>query len=77
MIEFEKYCKILGVKPGDSAEVVKAAFREKIKECHPDLGGDIEKTKLLIEAYEKLKNGVPVNTSYQKAKNPQDRKSVV
>jgi len=71
MIEFEKYCKILGVKPGDSAEVVKAAFREKIKECHPDLGGDIEKTKLLIEAYEKLKNGVPVNTSYQKAKNPQ------
>ena len=66
MIEIERYCQILGVKPGDSAEVVKAAFREKIKECHPDLGGDIEKTKLLIEAYEKLKNGVPVNTFQQK-----------
>lgn len=59
MIDIYQYCKILGVKPGDSAEVVKSAFREKIKECHPDKGGDLEKTRLLIEAYEKLKNGVP------------------
>ncbi len=59
-MEIDKYCKILGVKPGDSAEKVKAAFREKIKTYHPDKGGDIEKAKLILEAYEKLKDGVPV-----------------
>lgn len=59
MDEILYYCKILGVQPGDSAEKVKSVFREKIKECHPDRGGDVEKTKILIEAYEKLKEGVP------------------
>lgn len=71
MIDIEKYCKLLGVKPGDSAEIVKAAFREKIKECHPDRGGDNEKTKLLIEAYEKLKDGVPYNQSSKKTQYKQ------
>lgn len=59
MDEILYYCKILGVQPGDSAEKVKSVFREKIKECHPDKGGDVEKSKILIEAYEKLKDGVP------------------
>ncbi|GIX41323.1 MAG: hypothetical protein KatS3mg129_1056 [Leptospiraceae bacterium] len=79
MMEIEKYCKLLGVKPGDSAEIVKAAFREKIKECHPDRGGDSEKTKLLIEAYEKLKDGVPVNHNQKtsrKIKNDYTNKEI-
>ncbi len=69
-MNINEYCKLLGVKPGDSAEAVKIAFREKIKECHPDLGGDIEKAKRLIEAYEALKNGVPVsNNVYTSSRN--------
>lgn len=58
-MNIEKYCHILGVKPGDSAEIVRSAFREKIKEYHPDRGGDNEKTKLILEAYNVLKHGVP------------------
>ncbi|MFN3605064.1 MAG: J domain-containing protein [Leptonema sp. (in: bacteria)] len=65
------YCKILGVQPGDSSEKVKAAFREKIKECHPDKGGDVEKARSIIEAYEKLKDGVPIIGNNQNKKENQ------
>ncbi len=65
-MNIEKYCRILGVKPGDSAEVVKSAFREKIKEFHPDRGGDNEKTKLILEAYNVLKHGVPKTQTNEK-----------
>jgi len=60
MDNLKKYCSILGVQAGDSAEIVKEAFRLRIREVHPDReGGDSEATKLLIEAYRELKNGVP------------------
>ncbi|MCS7204715.1 MAG: DnaJ domain-containing protein [Leptospiraceae bacterium] len=65
-----EYCQILGVQPGDSSEKVKAAFRAKIKQFHPDKGGDVEKAKLLLEAYERLKGGVPILQTQQK---PQDQ----
>ncbi|MEQ8350319.1 MAG: J domain-containing protein [Leptospiraceae bacterium] len=55
-----KYCRLLGVRPGDSAEAVKRAFREKIKGCHPDRKGNEDQARLLIEAYDALKTGVPV-----------------
>lgn len=58
--DMERYCSVLGVCPGDSAEVVKQAFRLRIKEVHPDREtGDQEEARLLIEAYKALKNGVP------------------
>ncbi len=60
MNDLEKYCSILGVQAGDSAEIVKEAFRLRIKEVHPDRrNGDSEEARLLIEAYRELKNGVP------------------
>lgn len=60
MDDLEKYCSILGVQAGDSAEIVKEAFRLRIKEVHPDReSGDSEEARLLIEAYRELKNGVP------------------
>ena len=54
------YCRLLGVRPGDSAEAVKRAFREKIKQCHPDRQGNEDQARVLIEAYDALKSGVPV-----------------
>ena len=36
MEHFQKYCQILGVKPGSSAEEVRKNFRELIKKYHPD-----------------------------------------
>jgi hypothetical protein len=55
--------ELLGLSPSASLEEVKAAFRRKMKECHPDVfagrSDDArriaeEKTKNIIAAYEKL-----------------------
>ena len=62
MRKYNEYCQLLGVSPGDSAEVVQQKFRARIKECHPDStgnNGDQSKAQLLIEAYSAFKEGVP------------------
>lgn len=60
MQNLEQYCAILGVRPGDSAEAVKSAFRTRIKSAHPDASGSVNQAQQVIEAYEALKDGVPV-----------------
>ena len=42
---------VLGVPTGSSAEEVRAAYRRKIKEVHPDHGGDRESFRRVREAY--------------------------
>ena len=42
---------VLGVPSGASTEEVKAAYRRKIKEVHPDHGGDRESFRRVREAY--------------------------
>ncbi len=61
MSHLQQYCKILGVKPGASADIVKQAFRQRIKECHPDRSGteNTDDARVIIEAYNFLKEGVP------------------
>jgi hypothetical protein len=44
----------LGVEPGADEATVKRAYREKVKETHPDRGGDEETFKEVTEAYETL-----------------------
>ena len=64
MEHFQKYCQILGVKPGSSAEEVRKNFRELIKKYHPDTNkneNDKQKVLTIIEAYSSFKNGVPKN----------------
>ena len=52
----EEYFLILGLEPGAGPDEVKKAFREKIKLCHPDSStGEAEQARLLIEAYNFLK----------------------
>lgn len=50
------YYEILGVPKSASAEEIKAAFRKKAHEHHPDKGGDSEKFKELNAAYQVLGN---------------------
>jgi hypothetical protein len=44
----------LDVEPGADESTVKRAYREKVKEVHPDRGGDEETFKKVTEAYETL-----------------------
>jgi DnaJ-domain-containing protein 1 len=42
---------VLGLPSGASESEVKAAYREKVKEVHPDHGGDTEEFRRVREAY--------------------------
>jgi DnaJ-domain-containing protein 1 len=45
---------VLGLAPGATLAQVKAAYREKVKEHHPDSGGNVTEFLRLQEAYEFL-----------------------
>lgn len=52
--EAEAY-DLLGVEPGADDDAVKRAYRQKVKEVHPDTeGGDEERFKRVTRAYERL-----------------------
>ncbi|MFB6193693.1 MAG: J domain-containing protein [Halobaculum sp.] len=44
----------LGVEPDASEAAIRDAYRERVKEVHPDSGGDEETFKRVTEAYETL-----------------------
>jgi hypothetical protein len=46
--------RCLGVEPGADEAAVTRAYRERVKEVHPDRGGDEETFKKVTEAYETL-----------------------
>jgi molecular chaperone DnaJ len=52
----QDYYNLLGVSKSASADEIKAAFRKKAHEHHPDKGGNAEKFKEINEAYQVLGN---------------------
>ncbi len=54
MSDDEEDYEILDLPPSASLEDVTSAFREKIKDNHPDIGGDVETAKRLIAAYRRI-----------------------
>lgn len=48
---------VLGVPRDADDEAIKNAYRELVKEYHPDHGGDREKFNQIREAYEQIKSG--------------------
>jgi len=49
--------EVLGIEPDADDETILAAYRERIKEAHPDHGGSAEEFRAVRTAYERLKNG--------------------
>jgi len=48
---------VLGIAPGADEETMEQAYRERVKEAHPDHGGSPEEFKRVRAAYEDLRNG--------------------
>jgi len=48
--------QVLGVDPGADDEEIREAFRERVKEAHPDRGGSAEEYERVQEARETLLN---------------------
>lgn len=46
----------LGLTPGADSDAVRAAYRERVKDVHPDQGGDSEAFKRVREAYATARN---------------------
>jgi DnaJ-class molecular chaperone len=51
-----QYKEELGFAPGDNPtpEEIKKKWKERCRECHPDLGGDVEKFRQVTHAYKML-----------------------
>lgn len=47
----------LGLDPGASEAAVRAAYRQRVKDAHPDHGGDAESFRQLREAYTVARDG--------------------
>ena len=52
---------MLGVRPGADAAEVRAAYRRKVKECHPDQFTDVQRQK---QAQDEL---IRLNLAYEQA----------
>ena len=50
------YYEILKVPDFSSFEIIKKNYKNLILESHPDKGGDSDKFKLILEAYELMKD---------------------
>ncbi|MCB1175573.1 MAG: DnaJ domain-containing protein [Leptospiraceae bacterium] len=75
--KYQLYLETLGVAPGDDAQTVKRAFRDRIKKHHPDTArtpADAEQANTLIEAYTAFKKGVPhVSVQHGSQRRPVER----
>ncbi len=71
MVMEHDYYQILGVAPDADLATLKAAFRRRALECHPDRGGSHEQMLLLNEAWEILSNPA-LRRQYDEARNHPD-----
>jgi hypothetical protein len=51
--------QVLGVQPGADLTDIKAAYRRRMMQCHPDRGGSEEEAKMVNRAFEMLTKPQP------------------
>lgn len=57
---------VLGLQPGCNAEELKAAYKKRALETHPDKGGDVDEFRSVKVAYESLLKTVPAQPASRK-----------
>eukprot|EP00438_Fugacium_kawagutii_P035998 Skav228964 [mRNA] locus=scaffold671:84452:85360:+ [translate_table: standard] len=68
---------VLGLQPGCNQEEVKAAYKKRALETHPDKGGDVDEFRSVKVAYESLLKSVPAQpTSRKQSDSPVSATSV-
>ena len=65
---------VLGVAPLSSAEAIRAAYRKRAVQLHPDKGGDKDAFQQLQEAYKVLSDDT-LRTAYDNELRPSDKRS--
>lgn len=70
------YYQILGTTPDASLEVIKAAYRKKAFECHPDVGGTHEAMVRVNEAWQVLSNPA-LRAEYDKLRQQHNDRSAI
>ena len=67
---------VLRLKPGCKEEELKAAYKKRVLETHPDKGGSVEEFRAVQTAYEALQKSLPVpesqSSSSSRASRPPD-----
>ena len=51
--------QVLGIRPGADLTEIKAAYRKRMMQCHPDKGGSDAEAKMVNAAFEMLTKPQP------------------
>ena len=61
--------RVLGIQPGCNEEELRAAYKKRALETHPDKGGNVEEFRSVKTAYEALLKTVPTQPLTRKPSN--------
>jgi ferredoxin len=59
--------EVLFLDPGADEEAIERAYRERVKQAHPDQGGSVEEFRAVRTAYERLKAGCDGDGAFESA----------
>jgi ferredoxin len=59
--------EVLFLDPGADEEAIERAYRERVKQAHPDQGGSVEEFRAVRTAYERLRAGCDGDGAFESA----------
>jgi curved DNA-binding protein CbpA len=62
--------EILGIEPDADDDEVERAYRDRVKEAHPDQGGTVREFKLVYRAYREIRDGTELDSKPTESNAP-------